>query len=349
MRYSEKTALGYIFFTLQFLLLIQIPACKKTNPVESEKLYPERAGYLLTLESGSDVDSIVVVVVQADGRNLMKIPSPDKHSTWPLASPDGQRIAFRPGDDFLSLYVYDRVTGLSTPVLSDRNWDEYAWAPTSRHIVYTGNKTGGGFVIKTVNLESGEISAITDSVPGNERYPHWLADGDALAYVHYDSMNTTRTLYSFDLNSGQMRQLVEGQRDATWSSDGERFFAAGKIYSYPDLTILRDLSSLSPGDELSARWFPNNQDLLIQSGIPDEGLYRVNVVTGASEKIITGAIAFKAISISADGMLIAAIPGGSDNGRFIVADSDGRNQQFLTLPISGANYRQIQFIGDVAW
>lgn len=345
----RRRQFSYLFFWAVLFFLLHNSSCKKSNPVQPQDPYPERANYTLILESGSNLDSIFVLTVDAKGKNMTTIPSPNKYSTWPLASPNGQIIAFRPGTDFMSLYSYSFSTKQSTPLLSDRNWDEYAWAPTSDRIVYSGDKTGGGFVIKTLNVTSGGTTLITDTVAGSERYPHWLSDGNTLAYAHYDSVNTTRVLYSFRFTSNQIQLIVDGQREASWSPDGQRFFANEKVYSWPSPSLIRDLSTLSSGSELFARWFPNGRDILVQTGTPDDGLYRVDVVSGAFEKIVTGAITFKAVSISVDGKLIAVIPGGSDNGRFIVADSLGRNQQSITLPIPGANYRRIQFVGDVVW
>ena len=156
-------------------------------------------------------------------------------------------------------------------------------------------------------------------------------------------------LYSFDLAIQKTEQLVEGQREASWSPDGHKFFANQKVYSWPSLNLIRDLASVSSGNELFARWFPDNQQLLVQTGVPDEGLYKLDLLSGRVDKVFAGPITFKGISISSDGKLLAFIPGGSDNNRFIVADSVGRNQQSISLPISGANYRRIQFVGDVTW
>lgn len=345
---NRQSCCALNFLSLLLIATMGTISCKQANPVDSGNPFPERSNYTLVLESGTNVDSIFVLLVDASGNNMKKVPSPSAHSTWPLVSPDRKFIAFRPGTDFMSLYLFNFATGQSSLLLTDRNWDEYAWSASSDHILYCGNKTTSGFVIKTVNISSSTVTAITDSFPGSQRYPHWLPNGSTLAYVHYDNVTTLRTLHSIDLTTNQTKQLVEGQREASWSPDGLKFFANQKIYSWPGLDLLQDLSSLSPGSELFGKWFPNSRDLLVHTGVPDEGLYKIDMISGMMDKVFNGQVTFKAISISSDGKLLAFIPSGPNN-RFIVADSTGKNQQSISLPIPGANYRRIQFVGDVTW
>lgn len=335
------------------LALVSV-GCKDTGTIGLEDQYPERANYTLVAETGSSLDSIFVILVNADGSNLRKVPSPHNITTWPLVSPDMQYVAFRIGDGSRSLWMSSLQSGQFQQILHQINWDRYAWSPDSHKIAFNGDNDG--FVISILDVFTGTVESLTDTLPGQQRWPDWSPDGKTIAFTCYDNISR-RHVWAYDLVRATFRELFRApdtssvyypdSQDMSWSPDSKNLAIGDMIYTWPDLFPLRDFSSISSGSLLYAKWFPNSREVLIKSIIPDPGLYRVDIESGKASKIssrpVTGGSDVH--TISADGKLIAYIPEAPSNNAFIVMDAGGSNAVEINPPIPGANYRRIQFLG----
>lgn len=338
------------------LALVSV-GCKDTGTIGLEDQYPERANYTLVAETGSSLDSIFVILVNADGSNLRKVPSPHNITTWPLVSPDMQYVAFRIGDGSRSLWMSSLQSGQFQQILHQINWDRYAWSPDSRKIAFNGDNDG--FVISILDVFTGTVESLTDTLPGQQRWPDWSPDGKTIAFTRYDNVSQRHVL-AYDFAQATFRDLFRApetisphpdSRDIAWSPDGGYLAIGHMIHTWPDLLLHRDISSISSSGLLYPRWFPNSREILIKSIIPDPGLYRVDIESGKAIKIPSQPVAggSDVCTISADGKLIAYIPEAPGNNVFIVMESDGSNAVEINLPIPGANYGRIRFLGDIVW
>ncbi|MEX1275680.1 MAG: hypothetical protein WEE20_07090, partial [Bacteroidota bacterium] len=70
-------------------------------------------------------------------------------------------------------------SGQFQQILHQINWDRYAWSPDSRKIAFNGDNDG--FVISILDVFTGTVESLTDTLPGQQRWPDWSPDGKTIA------------------------------------------------------------------------------------------------------------------------------------------------------------------------
>ena len=157
-----------------------------------------------------------IYVMNVDGTGLRRLtnhPAIDVTPTW---SPTGMQIAFtseRAGTP--SIYVIG-VDGLGLRRLTFENSDRATWSPAPRNeIAYTA-RTGPGYDIKVLNLETNETRQLTFGEGSNES-PVWAPNGRHLAFT--STRAGLAQIFTVDYDGQNVRQITrEGNnQQAHWS------------------------------------------------------------------------------------------------------------------------------------
>ncbi len=314
-------------------LLMTVAGCANpTDPTHED--FSDRTTYRMVVEVGG-----IVYTVKADGSSPMTIGQ----GLNEVLSPDGNLLAFRK-ILFDDLYVYSFSSGQTRQVLFETNWDRYAWSPAADRIVFSGPKDSTGYTVRIVNISSGDVIPVTDSIEGSQRYPHWLPDSVTLTYTQ--KLGAESDLGVFSLEQSTHRELPYTLGYLEWSPDGKMYIERDHVYSWPTRTLVKDLSSIVPGVSVG-RWFRDGKSLLLHTYSPDVGFYRYEFASDVATKIHSEALNGFEISISPDGKLIAFIP--VPNDHLVLMDADGGRVASLTIPGATGSYNAIQCIGDTKW
>jgi hypothetical protein len=126
--------------------------------------------------------------MDADGSNATNIThTPDVSEFGPVWSPDGRRIAFARGDDYLrDLWVMDADGGNPINVTNDPGWTfGPSWSPGGTQLAFVKNVPGdtitAQFDIFVHDLQTGAARNLTRS-DFDELGPAWSPDGGLIAF-----------------------------------------------------------------------------------------------------------------------------------------------------------------------
>lgn len=158
--------------------------------------------------------------------------------------------------------------------------------------------------------------------------PAWSPDGKKLAYVSFESGNSS--VFVQDLASGQRRRIasfkgINGAPD--FSPDGTRLALALSKAGSPDIYVL-DLDSGNLrrltdhwAIDTEPRWMPDGRSLVFTSdrgGRPQ--LYTLNATTGATERLTYDGDYNAGASVGPRGRLVAMVHGRNNDFRIAVLD-----------------------------
>jgi len=180
----------------------------------------ENAGYLYTYDlSNGDIDKIEVIIAEdlASGRNEIKDAS--KSITTFAISPDGKRVVFGARGDVYTLPVKSGITRnlTGTSGVNDRNVE---WSPDGKYISYISDATGEDEIYLIEQDGSKEPEKLTSNGDTYKYNPVWSPDGKKLLWG-----DKKLRLQYLDIESGNISLIEQGKaweiRDYNWSGDNK--------------------------------------------------------------------------------------------------------------------------------
>ncbi|MCK4392154.1 PD40 domain-containing protein [Candidatus Bipolaricaulota bacterium] len=163
-------------------------------------------------------------VMNADGSNVRRLTTLDRHVGSPTWSPDGGKIAFIA--DF-NVYVVNR-DGTSIQNLAPGY--DLTWAPEGRKIAFKSNKLSSGLTdIWCINVDGTGLQNLTNDPGAYDFVPSWSSDGTKIAFVSY--RDGDYEIYVMNADGTKQRNLTnhrasdyEPNRNwgPMWSPDGTK-------------------------------------------------------------------------------------------------------------------------------
>ena len=163
-----------------------------------------------------------IYVMDADGKNLIRLTEGQGHKGHPDWSPDGGKIAFSVDDwnDYIAVMDAD---GNNRVKLEDQAWDP-SWSPDGQWIVFLSSRDGGGEIYLVGTGRPGpkrQIQRVTHDLVRKDN-PSFSPDGRLIAYVAEHG----RFFHIFVVGADGKNQVrlahnEENHWGPTWTPDGQ--------------------------------------------------------------------------------------------------------------------------------
>ncbi|MBS1913706.1 MAG: PD40 domain-containing protein [Bacteroidetes bacterium] len=114
------------------------------------------------------------------------------NSSYPVFSPDGNRVAFYAGADQSEIHVLDlKSQRIDTIAAGAFPWtiENVDWSPGGDSILFAGRSNDGGTRhICIVSASGGPQRSLTAGIGGDNRWPLWSPDGGRIAFIHNNEL-----------------------------------------------------------------------------------------------------------------------------------------------------------------
>ena len=159
-------------------------------------------------------------------------------SNW---HPEGNKIVYSGGSDGkTSLYSIDSFLGTETKLLIKGNIEvEPNYSPDGKYLAYVTNRKGPATVVIR-NLMTQEESFPLISPGFSSVSPSWRSDNQTIAFSGYEKKIDTYDVYTYNINSKELRKLTSRQGDnekPSWSPDGQYLVFQSNRDLIPDKRI----------------------------------------------------------------------------------------------------------------
>jgi tRNA A-37 threonylcarbamoyl transferase component Bud32 len=241
---------------------------------------------------------IVTLDLQTGEESLLTNDNSD--NSYPIASPDGQWIAFQSNrDGDWEIYVMDTSGGQLRQLTRNAHFDRVpSWSPNGEWVIYSSDVRGdGAFDLYRTRFDGSQTELVLSD---NERKSHARYSPDGRYIVYTSGVNArlqnTWEVSRYDTQTGEKIRLTNNDsRDASplYSPDGTRILyiathngsnAVAEMNA--DGTNPRILYD-TPADEWAASYSPDGQFIVVTSlGSTDEQLVLITA-NGENPQVIT--------------------------------------------------------------
>lgn len=247
--------------------------------------------------------------------HLMPLTSYPGEESYPVLSPDGNRLAFRwDGRDGYNASIYVKVIGSENPLrlTSGGNASEPSWSPDGRYILYIRNTSRGRAIYK-VSSSSGPEQRIAQNCYG-VRNPVWSPDGSHLLYAKEIEENGSILIHLYSLDSGKETVLTPNgpnriiDSKPVFSPAGERIaFIRTDRGEKEVFTIAPDGSAMkkvTPGGQwiTDVDWSPDGRWIIYSS---KEGIWKTPESGGKPVLLTAGGLRIENISVARNSWRLA--------------------------------------------
>ena len=191
------------------------PVPEPATPTPSVTPFPDEPYGRIVFDSNRD-GATEIYIMDADGRNQIRLTFNELQDDEPDLSPDGRFIAYEARIEDTWMIVVMRIDGSDELVLTPGR--EPDWSPDGRFIAYETNSVPSQIAI--VEVDTGFIQTLADT-GRNNRTPSWSPDGRQLVYMSEVSGIWQISIYNLD--TGIERQITSGGQDKrfpVWSPAG---------------------------------------------------------------------------------------------------------------------------------
>jgi TolB protein len=249
-------------------------------------------------------------------------PAASSTPWWPTWSPDGQWLTFAMDGSLWRMRVANgKPDGVAEELLREREYlSSPEWSPDGRWLAYTADADGKNINLRVMNVQSGEVTAITTGNDVNVE-PAWSPDGRRLAYVS-TAPNGYFNVFVVDVTNGKPGTTMQVTTDHK--------FGRERLY-FSDVDV-----------NISPSWSPDGRELLIVSnkGIPlgSGGIWRLPVQADAMNS-------GKAVLIHKEETLYRTRPQWSIDGKRLIYASHlgGQFTNLFVLPTVGGEPYKMTF------
>ncbi|HVZ40414.1 MAG TPA: hypothetical protein VHI13_14140 [Candidatus Kapabacteria bacterium] len=195
-RLGHAIIVNYLTKTLSI-----VPIAEAGTP----RLFRSESGGTITAVACAPDAATVAYVVRANGTpplsslyicdtngNGAPMANDVANSSYPVFSPDGNRVAFYAGADQSEIHVLDlKSRRIDTIAAGAFPWtiENVDWSPGGDSILFAGRSNDGGTRhICIVSASGGPSRSLTAGIGGDNRWPLWSPDGGRIAFIHNNEL-----------------------------------------------------------------------------------------------------------------------------------------------------------------
>jgi TolB protein len=244
--------------------------------------------------SAGEKGSKEIYLADYDGANVRVVTQHNSISIKPKISPDGTKIAYLSYKDrYPYLYVYERLTGRSTPLSAEVGTNMTpAWSPDGKRIALTLSKDGN-MEIYLVNSDGSNQKRLTKD-RSLDSSPVFSPDGKSIGFVSTRGGSPQIWVMQSD-GISQRRLSFQGGNsyDPSWAPNGKLIaYVVEKSGQGLEIYVMdangknaRRLTD-SAGSNESPTWSPDSRHIMFTSnrgGAPQ--LWSVNLASGEERPV----------------------------------------------------------------
>lgn len=202
-----------------------------------------------------------VFTMKLDGSAVTALTNDTVADSFPIFSPNGQKIAFLSNVAGLKLAVMD-VDGSHRQDLGAAVAYAPSWSPDGTKLVYVSNRNGNNDLY-LYDLTAGTDTRLTTNAATDD-HPAWSPDGTKIAFA--SARSGGGDIYVYDVAGATETRLTVDpiiDNNPAWSPDSQWVVydakSDGNLWKIkPDGTGLAQVTN-NPGRDLNARWSPDGQ------------------------------------------------------------------------------------------